>query len=184
MPNYIRDYSPGSAYFFTVVACRRRHLFEEPLARKCLRSAIRKTKAAQHFDLVAMCLLPDHMHRIWLLPEDDSDFSSRWARLKGAFSREFLKQGGEDGMQTVSRLRKGEASLFQRRFWEHRIVDERDMNCHFDYIHFNPVKHRLVACPEDWPWSTFHKYLRMGWYDKRQLSSDITIGLEAERFGE
>ncbi len=44
------------------------------------------------------------------------------------------------------------------------IRDEADLEAHFDYIHYNPVKHGYVTSPHDWPWSTFHKYLARGHY--------------------
>jgi putative transposase len=52
--------------------------------------------------------------------------------------------------------------LWQRRFWEHTIRDEKDFERHVDYIHFNPVKHELVARVCDWPYSSFHRYVRLG----------------------
>jgi putative transposase len=50
--------------------------------------------------------------------------------------------------------------MWQRRFWEHQIRDERDFIQHVEYIHYNPVKHGLVAAPRDWPYSSFHRYVR------------------------
>ena len=46
------------------------------------------------------------------------------------------------------------------------IRDERDLARHTDYIHYNPVKHGHVAAPDEWPWSTFQKYVERGVYDK------------------
>jgi hypothetical protein len=46
--------------------------------------------------------------------------------------------------------RRGERGIWQRRYWEHTIRDDRDFAGHFDYIHFNPVKHGLVRHPADW----------------------------------
>ena len=62
----------------------------------------------------------------------------------------------------VARLRNGEVALWQRRFWEHTIRDEKDFERHVDYIHFNPVKHGLVERVRDWPYSSFHRYVREG----------------------
>ena len=53
------------------------------------------------------------------------------------------------------KLRKGERGVWQRRYWEHTIRDERDYAAHMDYVHFNPVKHGLVANVGDWPYSSF-----------------------------
>ena len=62
-------------------------------------------------------------------------------------------------------MKRGEAAIWQRRFWEHVIRDETDLNNHIDYIHYNPVKHSLVKNVADWPWSSFHRYVRMGYYE-------------------
>ncbi len=52
--------------------------------------------------------------------------------------------------------------MWQRRFWEHTIRDETDLVRHVDYIHYNPVKHGLVSRVNDWPHSSFHRYLKLG----------------------
>ncbi|MEE8525722.1 MAG: transposase, partial [Thermoanaerobaculia bacterium] len=98
------------------------------------------------------------------LPERDEEFSTRWSAIKGSFSRHYLKAGGIQGRRNPSRRRSGEAAIWQRRFWEHFIRDEGDFQKHLDYIHFNPVKHGYVDSPREWPWSSFHRYVRKGWY--------------------
>jgi putative transposase len=60
------------------------------------------------------------------------------------------------------RDRRGEYNLWQRRFWEHVIRDDGDFARHVDYIHYNPVKHGLVADPFDWQWSSIHAFERRG----------------------
>jgi putative transposase len=57
-----------------------------------------------------------------------------------------------------------ECTIWQRRFWEHQIRDEDDLRKHLDYIHYNPVKHGLVVNVADWPYSTFHRFVRQGFY--------------------
>jgi putative transposase len=127
--------------------------------------------------LEAVCLLPDHLHCLWTLPEGDSDYSVRWGRLKSEFSRLYRARGVEEGQRSASRSVRGERGFWQRRFWEHRIREEEDFARHFDYIHYNPVKHGLAARPEEWPWSTFHRYARLGWYDTG-WGRDIPPGLD------
>ena len=61
--------------------------------------------------------------------------------------------------------RKRERGVWQPRYWEHRIRDEDDWYRLRDYIHLNPVKHGYVTRPEDWPWSSFHRHVRLGWLD-------------------
>ena len=79
--------------------------------------------------------------------------------------------------------KKQERAVWQRRFWEHQIRDENDLQRHVDYVHYNPVKHKLVKKVEDWPWSTYHRFVREGFYGR---TSDLEqIGdISAEGFGE
>ena len=58
----------------------------------------------------------------------------------------------------------GSISIWQRGFWDHVIRDERDLNRHFDYIHWNPVKHGYVRRVADWPYSSFHRFVAQGVY--------------------
>lgn len=165
MPNYVRWRETGATYFFTVVTFDRRRFLTTDTARACLREAWLAMRDDYPFTLDAVCVLPDHLHCLWTLPEEDSNYSVRWGRLKSGFSRLYRARGGQEGLRNPSRRARGERGFWQRRFWEHRIREEKDFARHFDYIHYNPVKHGLVAWPEQWPWSTFHRYARLGWYE-------------------
>jgi putative transposase len=77
--------------------------------------------------------------------------------IKRRFTTAIAKAGA-----TVARRQNGERALWQRRFWEHTIRDETDYERHVDYIHFNPVKHSLVTRVRDWPYSSFHRFVRRG----------------------
>ncbi|HSH91977.1 MAG TPA: transposase [Ramlibacter sp.] len=129
MSNYRRALVPGATHFFTVVLEDRT---SDLLVRQVdvIRQVYSATAAAHPFETIAICVMPDHLHAIWQLPDGDSDF-----RDKG---------------------------IWQRRYWEHQIRDEEDLERHVDYIHFNPVKHGLVAQVKDWPHSSFHKWVERG----------------------
>ncbi|MCP4346918.1 MAG: transposase, partial [Desulfobacterales bacterium] len=58
-------------FFFTVVTFRRRHLFDRPECRTMLREAVEWVRQRHPFFIDAWVLLPDHMHCIWTLPEQD-----------------------------------------------------------------------------------------------------------------
>jgi putative transposase len=174
MPNYTRAKFTGCYYFFTLVTYERIKLFSNELARSCLRQAIEKTQSRRPFETIAFCLLFEHLHCIWKLPENDSDFSKRWSSIKGIFSKEYLKLSGQKRKVSLSRARKGEVCIWQRRFWEHQIRDEKDLQRHVDYIHYNPVKHSLVQQIEDWPWSTYHKFVKDGFYGRSNDFGDVT----------
>ncbi len=132
MTDYRRADIEGGCYFFTVVTYDRRTFLTEPAARRCLREAWKEAKQRSPFEVIAVCLLPNHLHCVWTLPADDCDFSLRWARIKAGFTRRYLAAGGTELAQSTSRLGKRERGIWQRRFWEHRIRDEMDLRRHID----------------------------------------------------
>ncbi|MBN2591239.1 MAG: transposase [Sedimentisphaerales bacterium] len=183
MPNYKRANFKGGYYFFTLVTCNREELFHKESACNFLRETINTTRSRHPFETIAFCLLYNHLHCIWKLPENDSGFSMRWSSIKGLFSKAYLKTNGCKKPVSPSHFQKGEVCIWQRRFWEHQIRDENDLQNHIDYIHYNPVKHGLVKNIEDWSWSTYHKFVKEGFYG--QLNDFETINrIEDNNFGE
>ena len=156
MTNYRRNFICGGSFFFTAnLAERRLRLLVNHI--DGLRSAFRYVRRRHPFDVEAIVVLPDHLHAIWTLPENDDDFALRWRLIKSAFSRSLPK--GE--RISASRAGKGERGIWQRRYWEHTLRDERDFARHADYIHFNPVKHGYVTRVSDWRYSSFHRMVRL-----------------------
>ena len=176
MTSYRRNFVPGGSYFFTVNLAERRlqHLTEHVDA---LRSAFRYVRERHPFSIVAIVILPDHLHTIWTLPENDFDFPCRWRLLKSIFSRALPR--GES--ISASRARKNERGIWHRRYWEHTLRDENDFMRCSDYIHFNPVKHEHVRRVEDWPYSSFHRMVRAGLYRRDWAGDAADIGMT---FGE
>ena len=133
------------------------------------------------FKTIAICVLPDHIHTIWRLPEGDADYSMRWKEIKRLFTKGYLDNIGFGGERNNSRVKRKEVGIWQGRFWEHTIVDENDLNNHIDYIHFNPVKHGLVKDAADWPWSSFGRYVKLGFYPANWGRSKGNLNLEVDR---
>jgi putative transposase len=156
MPRYVRAKIKGSVFFFTVVLAKRpSNLLLDQIDR--LRQVYRTIQQRRPFETIAVCVLPDHVHALWALPEGDNDFSMRWSLIKSGFSR------GLDPMpRSASKVGKREKGIWQRRYWEHAIRDDADLERHVDYIHFNPVKHGHVTRVADWPHSSFHQYVERG----------------------
>ena len=158
LTNYRRIHAPGATWFFTVnLAQRRSGLLVEHI--DALRGALRYVQRRHPFIIEAMVILPDHLHAIWTLPPDDAGYPMRWRLFKSWFSRHVP----EGEQKSSSRIGKGERGIWQRRYWEHMVRDERDFCRCVDYIHFNPVKHGHVARVVDWPYSTFHRHVAKGW---------------------
>ena len=160
MPNYRRDWTPGGTWFFTVNLLRRRRNDVLTANVNHLRDCVALERARRPFTIIAWVVLPEHMHGIWRLPEGDADFATRWRRIKTDFSRGLPRTERRQN----ARLARGERGIWQRRYWEHAIRDDLDLQRHIDYIHFNPVKHGWVERAMDWPHSSFRHYVSRGTY--------------------
>jgi putative transposase len=175
MVHYRRNRLPGGTFFFTVtLRDRRATTLLDHIAR--LRTTFAEVKARRPFAIDAMVVLPEHLHAIWTLPEDDMDYAGRWRAIKARFVRHLAAAG-----VALGRNGKGEATVWQRRYWEHTLRDETDFAAHCDYIHYNPVKHGLVARPADWPHSSIHRFIERGLYP-----ADWAVGVQpaGNDFGE
>ena len=168
MSRYRRSLVAGGTYFFTVnLADRKSCLLVDEIDR--LRHAFELTRTRRPFKTIAFCVLPDHLHTIWQLPEGDVDFGMRWSTLKRTFSAGLATRAG----RSASKIAKREKGIWQRRFWEHQIRDDADLQRHVDYVHFNPVKHGHAVRVVDWPHSSFHEYVRRGWLPSDWADTEV-----------
>lgn len=166
---------PGATYFFTVNLLERHN--NDLLVRHIdlLREVVKVVRSRHPFHIDGWVVLPEHLHTIWTLPSGDADYSKRWRGIKADFSRQLPATE----RRSPARHRSGERGIWQRRFWEHLIRDEDDYCRHMDYLHFNPVKHNLVANVADWPHSTFHRLVARGVYP-RDWGDEQTVDLCVE----
>lgn len=157
---YRRIWQLGGTYFFTVNLLQRHGntLLVDHI--QDFRHAVYKVKKKYPFKIHAWVVLPDHMHCILELPNDDADYASRWRLIKSTFSRSIAKT---EYLSHV-RVKRQERGIWQRRYWAHLITDEKDYRAHMDYVHINPLKHGLVNNVKDWQYSTFHRYVALGVY--------------------
>jgi len=159
MSHYLRYRVPGGCYFFTVNLLERdQSLLTEHI--DALRHAFRTVKQRRAFHIDAIVILPEHLHCILTLPNDDDNFSTLWREIKKTFS----KQLPATEYRSKIRLKRHERGIWQRRFWEHVIRDEKDYIHHVEYIHYNPVKHGYVNRVKDWQYSSFHRWVVRGTY--------------------
>jgi putative transposase len=154
MSDYRRWRVEGGTYFFTLVAHSRAPIFADPTARTILGDKFRECQRKWPFEINAIVLLPEHLHAIWTLPSGDAEFTKGWLDL-----------GGAEQAISLARQERRDHGVWQPRFWEHTIADEHDFDRHFDYVHYNPVKHGLVRSPSEWRESSFHRWVRAGVYD-------------------
>ena len=182
MPNYRRVKSDGGTFFFTVVTYRRQKFLTRSDCRRALRNAITEVKQDHPFHIDAWVLLSDHMHCIWTMQKNDADFSKRWGLIKAGFSKQVKDLLHREALMSPSKRKHRESSIWQRRFWEHAIRDDEDFARHVDYIHYNPVKHGYVDRVCDWPYSTFHRYVRCGVY--LMAWAGVVDDTEGNKYGE
>ncbi|MES2130137.1 MAG: transposase [Pseudomonadota bacterium] len=167
----------GNCYFFTVVTYQRRMILCDDPIRLALHRAINTVRANRPFSIDAWVLLPDHLHCIWTLPVDDQDYSIRWSRIKGLVVRD-CPQYAVQSPQT--RKRRRDSTIWQRRFWEHQIRNDRDFAAHMDYIHYNPVHHGQVTEAVDWPFSTLQRLVASGHYPPAWAAAPAIVDLNFE----
>jgi putative transposase len=161
MPNYRRSHIRGGTFFFTVVTHNRLPIFKDAKNIRAFRMIVLEVSDELPFTELACVTLHDHIHSIWTLPDGDTDFSKRWGIIKARFTK-YLHSNGFD------------ENVWQKRFWEHTIKDENDLNSHIDYIHYNPLKHGYVNNVSDWPYSSFIRYVDEGYYPG-DWGSDVVI---------
>lgn len=164
MVRYRRNHVPGGTFFFTVNLRDRR---SDALVRHVdvLRASWANVRSRVAHDVLAVVVLPEHLHAVIRMDDETGDYSRLWQEIKKGFTR---------------RMSPGGNSPWQPRFWEHTIRDDADLQAHVDYIHINPVKHGLVERACEWPYSSFHRYVRAG-----ILSTDWGVAAVHEsRFGQ
>ena len=205
MPDYRRSSTPGATYFFTLVTYRRHKILCNDEIRVALRHAIRTAQTRWSFTIEAWVLMPDHLHTIWTLPPDDADYSKRWSMIKRLVTKSVGAVTGAHGAPyscvgctprvfaprhavrtnslSESRKKRREGGIWQRRFWEHQVLDASDLNRCLDYLHWNPVKHGHVSQVADWPFSTFHRFVRQERYPQ-DWGGGAVVNLDQKIFGE
>ena len=165
MSRLLRYFAPGQTCFVTSVTNNRRNILVEH--HDLIYRAIRHARKTYDFAPVAWVIIPDHFHFLLTCPNGDTSQIIKSVKL--SFSRRWRELSGVSG------------PVWQSRFWDHIIRDEEDFKRHFDYIHYNPVKHRWTGKPSEWNLSSFGLYLRKGIYQGDW--SDETVGSDDE-FGE
>ena len=174
MPNYRRVFAAGYSYFITVVTYKRQPLLIENI--DLLRQVFAESKQFYRYTIVAIVVLPDHFHMI-IEPEDPLAYPKIVSYIKRKFSYLLNQKTPSNSANSLSREKKRESNIWQRRFYEHTIRDEKDFARHFDYIHYNPIKHRHTKEVKEWQYSSFHKFVRLGWYDALWCNFPDTLDL-------
>ena len=160
MRTYVRTRVKGGTYFFTVNLAERNGntLLVDHI--EALKEAFQRTRQDHSFTMPAFVVLPEHLHCLWKLPPGDNDFPTRWRLIKSRFSRSLPARE----RRSLSRVRKNERGIWQRRYWEQLVRNEGHFQRCLDYIHYNPIKHGHACRAADWPHSSFLHWAQKGIY--------------------
>jgi putative transposase len=149
-----RYYYPGQIVFITQIVKNRKHVFNNPEIMGLLLKTLQNVKLLHPFDMLAYVFLPDHFH-ILICPTGESNFSQIMHSVKFNFSRVYKQR-----INHIDSL-----TFWQKRFWDHVIRDETDLENHIHYFHYNPVKHGYVSDLQSWRNSSYAEWQERGLYD-------------------
>jgi putative transposase len=153
--NFRRYYIPGSAVFITQVVQNRQPAFINPKHLSLLKEILDNVMVLHPFIMLGYVFLFDHFHML-IQPTGGRTFSDIMHSLKPQFTREYKKLIGLSSADTLK--------FWQKRFWDHVIRDDKDLENHLHYIHLNPVKHGYVKDPRDWQHSSYIEWEEKGLY--------------------
>ena len=173
--NYRRSFVEGHSYFLTVVTHQRNPILIDNIA--LLRESFQESKRRYEYVIDAIVVLPDHFHII-LTPEKSNTYPDIMKVVKQHFSKNCDEKYYRHLFQSKSREDKGYKPIWQKRFYEHTIRDEKDYRLRIDYIHYNPVKHGLVKRVKDWKYSSFQKFVENGYYSDDWGDFDESMDFE------
>ncbi|MBR1425678.1 transposase [bacterium] len=145
-----------------IASYSRKHIFVKYI--KHLRQAFKNVMQIYKFEIIAICVLPDHIHMI-LNPTNIEEYPKIISSIKHSFSKTVGQVCPTYNIK-VGYTNKREKGIFQHRYYEHTITSQEELNKHIDYIHYNPVKHGYVKMAKDWEFSSFSKFVKDGFYDE------------------
>lgn len=164
--NYKRIFIENSLIFITVVTKDRKNILIDNIS--FLRKAFKLAKEKYKFEIIAIVINPNHFHMI-IKPDKIEEYPKIIGFIKSSFTK--LSK-----IKYTLSINNREANIWQRRYWEHTIINENDLHRHLDYIHFNSMKHYSIP-PKEWKYSTFKKYVNKGVYELDWCNFDNKYGI-------
>ena len=174
---YRRIFEDGYSYFLTLVTHERKPLLIENIV--LLRYAVKLSQEKYDYILDAVVILPDHLHMI-ITPKIATEYPKIITHIKRSFvygMSESVKNRSKNSLASTKKKRN-HSGIWQERYYEHTIRDEKDFKIRLDYIHFNPVKHRYVNAAKEWKYSSFNKFVKLGEYDIGWCDFESNIDFE------
>ncbi len=154
MANYKRIFEDGYSYYLTIVTHQRNPILIENIT--LLRESFRVSKMQYNYRINDIVVLPDHLHII-ITPDNACDYPHIVRTIKQYFSKHCDTKYYAHLAQSKSRDKEGYRPIWQKKYYEHTIRDEKDLQEKVTYMYNNPVKHGYVEKEEDWEYSSFKR---------------------------
>jgi len=150
---YRRIFLDGYSYYITMVTHQRNPILVENI--ELLRESFKYAKSLFSFHIDDIVILPDHIHMI-INVKNAKEYPKIISSIKRYFSKRCDPKFYEDIFQTHSRAKQGYNLVWQKRFYEHTIRDEKDYHEKLQYIQGNPVKHGLTDSIYNWQYCSLN----------------------------
>lgn len=151
MANYKRIFQDGYSYYLTVVTHRRNPILIDNI--QLLRESFAVSKEKYDYSIEAIVILPDHIHMI-ITPRYAKEYPYIIRTIKQYFSKKCPTKYYEDVEQSMSRHKEGYKPIWQKKYYEHTIRDNKDFEARLEYIYNNPIKHGYVENINDWVYTS------------------------------
>jgi putative transposase len=127
-------------YIVTAATLNKNHLFADPSKLKLLENSLLSLAKQYKWRLEAWAVFPNHYHFVARSSTDSASL------------RRFLKHLHADSARELNRMdgKLGRTVWFN--FWDTKLTYERSYLARLNYVHQNPVRHRLVAKANQYRW--------------------------------
>lgn len=120
-----------------------RRLFQSERNAGLLIDVLRSLVAERKFELHDFVVMPDHVHLL-LTVHHEMTIEKAMQLIKGRFSHRLSHEYGYLG------------EVWQRGFTEDQVMNRESYDSHREYIAQNPVKARLAASADEFPFCFLH----------------------------
>jgi len=162
MPRPLRLHIPGAIYHVTLRGNHRRDIFFKANDRRILSDLIAEVIERFGARLHAYCFMTNHVHL--LIQVADAPLGRLMLHIAGRYAR------------TIQAALPTTGHLFEKRYHPVLVDADEYLLELLRYIHLNPVRARMVASPDDYPWSSHHVYAG------NREESWVTTGFALSRF--
>ncbi|SFI26407.1 REP element-mobilizing transposase RayT [Tindallia magadiensis] len=161
MPRQARKKSNTGIYHVMLKGIDDRNLFLEEGDRKKFLTQLFQAQKKSGFQLLAYCLMDNHIH---LLMEEMEDLGTVMKRITVGYVLWHNHQYGRAG------------HLFQNRYRSEPVENDTSLVAVARYIHQNPIKAGMTKKADNYTWSSYRQYLEAYHGKSTHLSTDRIMG--------